>query len=1539
MKRIHLFKNITLLLLPIMLAFGIISLAGVRGVKANAEDGVAHTFVIGTNDTSTEDITYDFNPVTGWASAVALSLQLHQAGEENLIKVQLASDWIANDMEGLTTSFGINENAYFANMIYVPQYANILLDLNGYIINRDLTEAKASGGVFVVAGSLTMEDRQPNRKQLSLSYEKEGEIVNVFGGTVTGGNTTENGGAVLVLDGGTFVQNGGTLFGNEAVCGGGVFVSGLGEFVLEGGKLLLNAATNYGGGVYVSSSGRLTMNDGNISGNTANYGGGIAVSGNTRFNGGTIQNNSAVSGGGVYAELRMEMTGGCVRDNRATETGGGIAGFQFLKISGGSILNNAAKRGGGISYEGDGIFDLQGECVISGNTATDGAGVLVSGDGSLDISEGASISNNTAANRGGGIFLERGDFYIEDSSVTDNSAATGGGIEAAAESNYSFMVSGNVVIENNGEQNLHLCNDMMINMHSLGDDASIYISVEENRVFTDGYTIGNHVDGATYGKKPSSFFFSDNPTQKIILNDSGELICVPVVGHSVSWSVTYEDGSAEGLLDEYGISFVYGEKAVTGVWLNGENFLDEEQAKDARDYRTRGCMIGSVSVCFTISILRRPLTDAEVALQFVGDETPSLTFTGKAQRPAVELLFRGKQMEEGVDYTLDYENNLNAGTAYAIARGENGNNFSGELRLSFTITPATDISYGVDWEFKNGEEWSPLTAQSLSFNANDRRGDVRAVLSATDNGGDQITEYVYAEHFGEAEHKNASLLLTFDEDAVIDAKSYTVHITGTPNGLLADSDKNATVVINKATISLTAADFPYEDINHNRLWVISGGSQLSELSDSGTVYFDPDASPDSYGNTVTVGTENDAYARFRGEGEFLELVLNGDYEVDGASLSSRYGFIQISYTGNRAEGAQGAVVPVHTQVTITFGENYVLGGGGNSITLSKTWYIVVINNGLSGDTPRDLVYGNAAADGFRPEHGNAIIYTVTSAGQTFFRFAAVFGSGNTRYYEAKEGDDGLEVDYARRIPSDSYFNTCLNRLPAGGYTLTAYVPQQEEEGVVYYAFTQAFPFRVNPRSIVSESGELTEGLSYFLLYHEVVYNGKKNNTPKATVVFDRTTLREGVDYELISDSVNVGAAQLTLRGKGNYAGSVFVGEVYEIVRATNSWVYTPSVTGWEWHGFKKETNRFQAAPALLDEGEYVRFGLYYDEACTSPVAGLSEFYAEGGEVNTAIEGRLRALPIGTYYVKATVRETANYTGLSPAANALRVERAANEWLTVPDIIGWNYLAYDKSTNLILASILHGSISFRLTNADGEAVIENFALEENGLVSDEIAKILYALPAGTYHLTASVSETESYAVPAAHTATFRVGQAVNGWVHTPAISAWVQGKYSETDNAILAEARFGTVRYVITAADDETNILFDSANGINLLQDAQAGVYVLSAFVTDGSSDYTDLSPYMVTFRIFPPAGFPWWGTLLIVAAALLIVAIVLIILHKKGVLQIISGKMIVAMRARAAADATIAAVRAQKKEVEARMARDRAEELDRLYGNNDDKQV
>ena len=114
-------------------------------------------------------------------------------------------------------------------------------------------------GTFnMYGGSITGNNTTAAGGGVSLPYEAYSACFNLYGGSITnnvannGGN--DGGGGVHVLSG-AFTMYGGSITGNHAdnarVCGGGVYLAGPGKFVMKGGSITDNTAKN-GGGVYTN---------------------------------------------------------------------------------------------------------------------------------------------------------------------------------------------------------------------------------------------------------------------------------------------------------------------------------------------------------------------------------------------------------------------------------------------------------------------------------------------------------------------------------------------------------------------------------------------------------------------------------------------------------------------------------------------------------------------------------------------------------------------------------------------------------------------------------------------------------------------------------------------------------------------------------------------------------------------------------------------------------------------------------------------------------------------------------------------------------------------------------------------------------------------------------------------------------------------------------------------------------------------------------------------------------------------------------------
>lgn len=1465
----------------------------------------------------------------------------------------------------VTRSFEFDGNRYAYGSALTAGGANVVsVNCTGGLITGGYTEGNGAG-VRVEGGSLTAD-----------------------GVVIAGNSAAQSGGGIFAAHGCEITLKNTNVVYNNGAGGGGVYLES-NNLTVNGGSISNNRANTSGGGLYAATGSKVVFSGSSVSGNSAEIRGGIYSAGSLEMTNCTVSDNTSVNDGGGISASALVLKDSTVSGNSA-KTGGGIYSTGETVVDNCKITNNVATGSAGGIFSNGGITVKNGS-EISGNTSESlGGGVLI--ESKKGVIENSTISLNSSAGNGGGLY-HLSEVALNSVTIVGNSSrASGGGAynasseliitgETSITANVaaefgagvyvmnSLQVSGKIdvtenkrggnvaekdggliVAEDGTLNNVYLTGAQKLVPYTengvLAGDSRIGVTPFNhtdfsNLVITNGYG-GKYIDGADV-TDPADVFVCDlygtDNNYVTVLNSDGEVRFIKLLDtDTLKWTVRFENepSDQETVIDGYGLSFDYGEKSLASVKLNDlelltTGFLFNVMRQDGEvvAHKVTGTLAyeaDSVEVSFYVYIAPKELSAENVTI----DES-DLKFDGEAKTPVVvndgeTVLFAG------IDYNVQYSQNVNAGTATAEVTGSG--NYTGTIETSFVIVKDDEATYSVSWEYFNGEEWESMTADtSFTFNNEAYDYSVRGVLTVGD-----YVEHVYAADYegGDAlVNPNLHLVFsgTFEGGSVtslLNATAYTVTVSGNGNATL-PANSFGSLVINPVTLNISESNFTnYEDgANGNRLWQLSFLDTHTRLRDSGTAYYDPNAE-----DKVTVGTLNDAYARYNGS--TLTLTLNGAYAVGDATLADYLAIATVTYTGNTSTGVNGQVTEVNTSVTLAFNANYSV----RSIVLHKVWYVVNINNALRRAVQHDdasisgWTFGSHPnAEVLRPEHGDYAIYTVSRVGGAASEtFAVSFEGTQISYYVVK--NQGSEIVPDTDKPFGYDFNGYLGTLSAGSYSLTVYVPEyrvtsshvhwwdltpsgEEDENAVFHSITASFAFTVNTYSIEGGSG-FNSGIEYEKISNTVAYNGQANNTPEIVLTLNGKTLAEGVDYELISSRVNVGVSDLTVRGIGSLTGSVTLLGEYSIVKTDNGWEVTPNIIRWAYGMYEAEVNQIYAAPLYLEEGQHVIFSIARNSDGTDLVEGLESFVSENGVVDSDTALLLSGLPAGTYYLVSSVGGTDNYNALSRQPMEFRVSKATNTWAVTPNVIQWQYKGYDSNTNLFLAqprSVSEGMvITYKVTSdAAGNSPITGLGSFEvtDGVVAGEFADILNGLAAGTYYLTVEVTGTDNF-TGIKSTVSFDVAKAANSWTTTPSVKAWVKGAYSESDNAVTATAAFGEVRYVIYLAGDEENVIYDSVNGINNLGGANVGTYVLSAFVSDGSANYTDLSPFMVTFEIFAPEGLPWWAILIIVAGALGVAALVLFILHEKGILQMLTGKVVIAMRTRATIDATIAAIRANK---------------------------
>ena len=238
---------------------------------------------------------------------------------------------------------------------------------------------------------------------------------------------------------------------------------------------------------------RFNMYGGNITGNTAEYGGGVNIEG-------------ARGVGGIF-----NLYGGVISGNKAIGAGGGVGTSgqysAFTMYDGEITKNTAGTDGGGVSAGNANIIMNGGS--ITENTAATGGGVSVGSHGSTDFTmNGGKIKNNMASTNGGGVYM------------------------VGKLRSYTFTLNGTPDISGNTkdgvENNVYLSNGAVITVGTLGANVQIPVTLE--KMPTEGFYVKFAKAGAGFGLDDniaSQFSIendgSDKCAKRIIENDPDEL--------------------------------------------------------------------------------------------------------------------------------------------------------------------------------------------------------------------------------------------------------------------------------------------------------------------------------------------------------------------------------------------------------------------------------------------------------------------------------------------------------------------------------------------------------------------------------------------------------------------------------------------------------------------------------------------------------------------------------------------------------------------------------------------------------------------------------------------------------------------------------------------------------------------------------------------------------------------------------------------------------------------------------------------------------
>jgi hypothetical protein len=402
-----------------------------------------------------DTILFDTTAVTDPISLTNGELELSLPASTAAITID-GSDVVAVDGANAHRVFHIDPGvqATFAHLGIVRGYAS------------GSGEASLGGGIYS-RGLLTLTDC--NLDANTCAGGVGGGLCN-NGGTVTiDGSAVTNCAAVDGNGGGLYNSADGTLTVTDSLVrgnscqayGGGIYNAG-GRLMVRGSTLGNNSvnaeASGLGGGIYNTGSGTAAVTDSALSGNFAQYGGGLAndsgtltmassslsansvgmfgegggiynIQGTLTVAGSRISGNSANFGGGIYCASSTLTVIGCDLHANSAAIGGGIySGSGTLTVTGSTLSANSAGTGGGID-SADSTLTVT-DCDLHANSAGNGGGIFKSFGGTVMVTGSTLRANNSTAG-GGGIYV-LGTLTVTDSTLGANSARVGGGIFSAS---------------------------------------------------------------------------------------------------------------------------------------------------------------------------------------------------------------------------------------------------------------------------------------------------------------------------------------------------------------------------------------------------------------------------------------------------------------------------------------------------------------------------------------------------------------------------------------------------------------------------------------------------------------------------------------------------------------------------------------------------------------------------------------------------------------------------------------------------------------------------------------------------------------------------------------------------------------------------------------------------------------------------------------------------------------------------------------------------------------------------------------------------
>ncbi len=514
----------------------------------------------------------------------------------------------------------------------------------------------------------------------------------------------------------------------------------------------------------------------------------------------------------------------------------------------------------------------------------------------------------------------------------------------------------------------------------------------------------------------------------------------------------------------------------------------------------------------------------------VSDE--ALFYTGGAIKPMVRVMDRTlehSELKKGVDYTVSYKNNVNAGTAYYIIKGKG--KYTGTYTGTFTIKP---MELG---DLKQQEQKEPLIAENTEIRFNK--------YEFVYNGKAQ-TPTVTLKQNGKKLKKNTDYTIEFTalkdaENAAFrkNADTYLVNITfkGNYKGTALMSYRILPVQVSKLKVTVPKVmyngqpQYPALENMTVKLGTVKIGVKelagVEIVKDSWRNHTQVSTSKRKAEFKLTVTTDNGNFVKDSTKAVNFTISkrpisnTSHSFTVGGASVEGNQSKLELIYTGSlfkQSNGADvlvkntetGAVLQEGTDYTLKYSNNKnvgtakvtISGKGGYSGTKTITFKILgkPIGNGTAGENYR----------------------LVMDSQETVFVY---MGKAITPAVKVYEGNTRLRknTDYTVKY---------LRNINAGTASILI-------TGKGKYAGIIRQDFEIRPKEKADAESVKIGSIA------TQKYTGKVI-VPQVKIVVDGKTLEKGKDYTVsvinstrltyTEGGVRKGTATVIITGTGNYKG-------------------------------------------------------------------------------------------------------------------------------------------------------------------------------------------------------------------------------------------------------------------------------------------------------------------------------------------------------------------------------------------------------------------